>query len=112
MKKRERVVVTGAGGFIGSHLVKFLRENGFWVRGVDIKLPEFMPTNSHQFLLMDLKNEQNCLKVTQKVDKIYNLAANMGGIGFITKIGADVMHDNILINTNMLEAARQNKVKR
>ena len=110
--KKERVLVTGAGGFIGSHLVKFLRDKGYWVRGADLKLPEFMPSYAHQFIQTDLRVWNNCVKVTRNVDKVYNLAANMGGIGFITEVGAEVMHDNILINTYMLEAARQNKVKR
>jgi len=110
--KKERVLVTGAGGFIGSHLVKFLKDKGYWVRGADLKLPEFMPSYAHQFIQTDLRVWNNCVKATCNVDKVYNLAANMGGIGFITEVGAEVMHDNILINTYMLEAARQNKVKR
>lgn len=110
--KKERVLVTGAGGFIGSHLVKFLRDKGYWVRGADLKLPEFMPSYAHQFMQTDLRVWNNCVKATRNIDKVYNLAANMGGIGFITEVGAEVMHDNILINTYMLEAAKQNKVKR
>jgi nucleoside-diphosphate-sugar epimerase len=110
--KKERVLITGAGGFIGSHLVKFLRDKGYWVRGADLKLPEFMPSYAHQFMQTDLRVWNNCVKATRNMDKVYNLAANMGGIGFITEVGAEVMHDNILINTYMLEAARQNKVKR
>lgn len=110
--KKERVLVTGAGGFIGSHLVKFLRDKGYWVRGADLKLPEFMPSYAHQFMQTDLRVWNNCVKATRNIDKVYNLAANMGGIGFITEVGAEIMHDNILINTYMLEAAKQNKVKR
>jgi len=110
--KKERVLVTGAGGFIGSHLVKFLRDKGYWVRGADLKLPEFMPSYAHQFMQTDLRVWNNCVKATRNIDKVYNLAANMGGIGFITEVGAEVMHDNILINTYMLEAAKQNKVKK
>ena len=110
--KKERVLITGAGGFIGSHLVKFLRDKGYWVRGADLKLPEFMPSYAHQFMQTDLRVWNNCVKATRNMDKVYNLAANMGGIGFITEVGAEVMHDNILINTYMLEAAIQNKVKR
>jgi len=110
--KKERVLITGAGGFIGSHLVKFLRDKGYWVRGADLKLPEFMPSYAHQFMQTDLRVWNNCVKATRNIDKVYNLAANMGGIGFITEVGAEVMHDNILINTYMLEAAKQNKVKR
>jgi nucleoside-diphosphate-sugar epimerase len=110
--KKERVLVTGAGGFIGSHLVKFLKKKGYWVRAVDIKLPEFMPSYADQFQQLDLRLEKNCRKVTRNIDKVYNLAANMGGIGFITSVGAEVMHDNVLINTFMLEASRRNNVKR
>jgi len=112
MVEKERILVTGAGGFIGSHLVKFLRNRGYWVRGADIKLPEYMSTYAHEFLQLDLRKMENCHRVCHKIDKVYNLAANMGGIGFITEVGAEVMHDNVLINTYMLEASRRNKVKR
>jgi nucleoside-diphosphate-sugar epimerase len=112
MKRIQKVLVTGAGGFIGSHLVKFLKGKGYWVRAADMKLPEFMPSYANQFCRLDLRSKRNCAAVTKGVDMVYNLAANMGGIGFITEIGADVMHDNILINTFMLEASMKNKVKR
>lgn len=83
------------------------------MRGVDIKYPEFSPKNeADEFLLLDLRDFNNCLKATEGIDKVYTLAANMGGIGFITSVKADVMRDNVLINANMAEASRQNKVKR
>ena len=104
--------MAGAGGFVGSHLVKYLREKDFWVRGVDIKHPEFMKTQAHDFRVSDLRIRENCLKVTRGIDEVYQLAANMGGIGYITDIKAEIMRDNILINTHMLEAARQNKISR
>lgn len=108
----KKVLVTGAGGFIGSHLVTYLVNKGYWVRGVDIKEPEFMNTMAHDFQLLDLRIWENCLKVTKDIDTVYNLAANMGGIGFISEVKAEVMRDNILININMLEASRLSKVTR
>ncbi len=91
---------------------KYLKEKGYWVRGVDIKHPEFMETAADEFLLLDLRRWENCLEATKDVDEVYNLAANMGGIGFITEVKAEVMHDNVLINAHMLEASRQNGVSR
>ena len=106
MSKGRRVVVTGAGGFIGHHLVTYLKRRGHWVRGVDIKYPEYEPTAADEFELLDLRRWANCLQAARGVDECYNLAANMGGIGFITSFKAAVMHDNVLINVHMLEAAR------
>ncbi len=110
----QRIVVAGAGGFIGSHMVRFLKSKGYWVRGVDIKYPEFSPRDeADEFMLLDLRDEKNCLKATEgSIDRIYQFAANMGGIGFITSVKADVMRDNVLINVNMAEAARRNDVGR
>jgi len=110
--KNEKILVTGAGGFIGHYLVRFLKKKGYWVRGVDIKHPEFSKPEGDEFLVLDLRDLKNCLKATNEIDKVYNLAANMGGIGFITSVNADVMRDNVLINSNMAEASKVNKVKR
>lgn len=107
-----RVLVTGAGGFIGHHLVKYLIGKGHWVRGVDIKVPEYEETLAQEFELLDLRRWDNCLQATRGIDETYNLAANMGGIGFIHAHKAEIMHDNVLINMHMLEAARLNGVKR
>src|SRR2546428_11281106 len=107
----KRVLVTGAGGFIGHHLVTYLVAKGHWVRGVDVKLPEYEPTRAHQFELLDLRRWDNCLQATRGIEEVYNLAANMGGIGFIHAHKAEIMHDNVLINMHMLEAARLHGVK-
>ena len=109
----EKILVAGAGGFIGHHLVRFLKQKGYWVRGADIKYPEFSPKDeADDFQLLDLRDFRNCLEAAKGVDKIYQLAANMGGIAFITAVKADVVRDNILINTNMAEVSRLAGVKR
>ncbi|HEV8353889.1 MAG TPA: NAD-dependent epimerase/dehydratase family protein [bacterium] len=108
-----RAVVTGAGGFVGHHLVTFLKGKGYWVRGVDVKRPEFEPTAADEFDVLDLRRWSECLVAARGgIDECFNLAANMGGIGFITAYKAPVMHDNVLINTHMLEAARVNGIGR
>jgi GDP-D-mannose 3', 5'-epimerase len=107
-----RVLVTGAGGFIGHHLINYLVERGYWVRGVDIKTPEFEPTRANEFLLLDLTSADNCLRVTREIDEVYGLAANMGGIGFIETNKAVIVRDNTLINLNTIEAARISGVNR
>ncbi|MDP7415311.1 MAG: NAD-dependent epimerase/dehydratase family protein, partial [Dehalococcoidales bacterium] len=109
----ERILITGGGGFIGSHLARHLYSQGYFVRVADIKYDDYIEEKyCSERLELDLRILQNCLKATEGIDKVYNLAANMGGIGFITSVFADIMHDNVLINTHMLEAAVQNKVKR
>jgi len=102
----KKVLVSGAGGFIGHHLVKYLKDRGYWVRGVDIKYPEYEPTVADEFELIDLRRWENCLQAVRGVDEVYNLAANMGGIGFIETHKAEIVHDNILINIHMLETSR------
>jgi GDP-D-mannose 3', 5'-epimerase len=108
----ERVLVAGAGGFIGHHLVKFLVGRGYWVRGVDIKEPEYESSSAHEFELLDLRRRDNCLIATQGIGQVYNLAADMGGIGYITAYHADISRNNILINTHMLEASQINGASR
>jgi nucleoside-diphosphate-sugar epimerase len=109
----ERILISGGSGFIGSHLARTLYEQGNFVRIVDVKFDDYIQEKYYtEKLTLDLRIWENGLKTTKNIDKVYNLAANMGGIGFITAVGAEVMHDNTLINTYMLEASRQNKVKR
>lgn len=107
-----RVLVTGAGGFIGHHLTKYLVAKGYWVRGVDIKEPEYEPTAAHDFRLLDLRLWESCQEAVEGVSDVYHLAADMGGIGYITASHADIARNDILINTHMLEAARQEQVER
>jgi GDP-D-mannose 3', 5'-epimerase len=109
---RTRVLVTGAGGFIGNHLTKYLVAHGYWVRGVDLKLPEYESSSAHEFELLDLRREEDCRKATANVEEVYALAANMGGIGFIETNKGEIVRDNTLINMHTIEAARQNAVKR
>lgn len=113
MSNRLSVLVTGAGGFIGHHLVKRLKADGHWVRGADIKEPEYESTAADEFEILDLRKFDNCLQVTRGgIDQVYNLAADMGGIGYITASLADISRNNILINTHMLESSRLNGVGR
>jgi GDP-D-mannose 3', 5'-epimerase len=111
-EQQNRVLVTGAGGFIGHHLTTYLKDLGYWVRGVDLKHPEYGVTAADEFEILDLRRWEPTLAATDGVQEVYNLAANMGGIGFIEHNKAVIMHDNVLINTHMIEAARLNGVKR
>ncbi|HZO80949.1 MAG TPA: NAD-dependent epimerase/dehydratase family protein [Candidatus Binataceae bacterium] len=107
-----RVVVTGAGGFIGHHLVSRLKAAGCWVRGVDIKYPQYEPSRADEFIVADLRRFENSRRATRDVEEVYALAADMGGMGFISSHHAQILRDNALINIHTLEAARQNGVRR
>src|ERR1022692_5257270 len=108
MGNKTRILVTGAGGFIGHHLVKRLKADGHWVRGVDLKHPEYGASAADDFQVRDLRVWENCLAATRDIDQVYNRAADMGGIGYITAFLAEISKNNILINAHMLEASKQN----
>src|ERR1700752_4938703 len=106
MADQTKVLVTGAGGFIGHHLTKYLVDRGYWVRGVDVKEAEYEASPAHDFKLLDLTNMENCIEATRGVEQVYGLAANMGGIGFIESHKAEIVRDNTFINLQTIEAAR------
>jgi nucleoside-diphosphate-sugar epimerase len=105
-------LVAGAGGFIGHHLVTYLTQHGYRVRGADVKLPEYEESMADEFELCDLRDLGECARVTRGVDEVYQLAADMGGIGYISANRADVARNNVLINAHMLEAASRSRVSR
>ena len=107
-----RALVTGAGGFIGHHFTTYLRSRGYWVRGVDLKHPEYAPSAAHEFILADLRTPEACRQAVEGVQEVFALAANMGGMGFISANHATILRDNSLINIHTLEAARQEQVQR
>jgi nucleoside-diphosphate-sugar epimerase len=112
MQRNTRVLVTGAGGFVGHHLVRALKTEGYWLRGVDIKHPEFEASQADEFEILDLRNWEDCIRATRNVDEVYNLAADMGGIGYITAYLANIARNNTLINIQMLEASKASGVKK
>ena len=107
-----RVLVTGAGGFIGHHLVTALKQRGYWVRGVDTSPPQYAVGDADEFELRDLRRFDECLLATRGIDHVYALAADMGGMGFISANHATILRNNALINIHTLEAARVNGASR
>jgi len=112
----KRAVVCGAGGFIGSHLVKRLKKEGYWVRGVDLKYPEFAETAADEFQILDLRDLANCEVAVglrqDRPDEVYQLAADMGGMGFIHFAECEIMRNNALININMVHASANAGIRR
>jgi nucleoside-diphosphate-sugar epimerase len=111
---KKRILVNGAGGFIGGHLVKRLGQEGFWVRGVDVKQHEFAPTAADEFILGDLRDPSLVQRVMEGIDEVYQLAADMGGAGYIFtgEHDAAVMHNSATINLNCLEFGRHAGVRK
>jgi GDP-D-mannose 3',5'-epimerase len=112
MRNGKMALVTGAGGFIGHHLVKHLVGQGYVVRGADLKYPEYEDTKADEFLIADLRDYNQCLRVMKNIDEVYHLAADMGGIGYISAFHAEITINNTLINAHTLQAARHHEVKR
>ncbi len=111
----KRALVCGAGGFIGGHLVKRLKDEGYWVRGVDLKSPEYRDTFADEFVIADLREQIDCRNVIdQYFDEVYQLAADMGGAGYIFtgENDADVMHNSAMINLNILDTCQKKGIKR
>jgi nucleoside-diphosphate-sugar epimerase len=113
----KKTLVCGAGGFIGSHLVKRLKKEGYWVRGVDLKYPEFSETAADEFLILDLREQKNCEKAVitpqgHPFDEVYQLAADMGGMGFIESAECEIMRNSALINIHMIHASASKGIKR
>src|SRR5687767_14135312 len=108
-------LVCGAGGFIGSHLVRKRKDEGFWVRGVDLKFPEFAETHDDDFIIADLRKPENCRSVIdRRFDEVYQLAADMGGAGYLFTGDSDaqIMHNSACINLNVLESCLNRNIKR
>ncbi|WP_082529184.1 NAD-dependent epimerase/dehydratase family protein [Aurantimonas sp. Leaf443] len=108
----KKVLVTGAGGFIAHHLTTRLKELGYWVRAADIKQPEYEPTKADEFMQIDLRERSNCAAACAGMDEVYHLAADMGGIGYISQSHAEITLNNTLMDVGMVEAAQRAGVGR
>src|SRR4026207_1220205 len=110
-----KALVCGAGGFVGSHLVRRLKREGFWVRGTDLKFPEYSESEADDFVITDLREPTNCRVVVDcEFDEVYQLAADVGGAGYVFtgEHDACIMHNSACINLNILEACKNRNVSR
>jgi len=112
MSEQMRVLITGAGGFIGHHLVTYLKRSGYWVRGVDMKPPLYGSSDADEFQVLDLRRFDDCLRATRRIDEVYALAADMGGMGYISSHNAEILENNSLIDLHTIRAGRENGATR
>jgi GDP-D-mannose 3',5'-epimerase len=108
----KKAIITGAGGFIGSHLTNFLKKKGYYVKGIDLKKPEFSTSQADEFIIADLRDPKQANKHITNADELYMLAADMGGIGFISCNNSQIVHNSSLINLNSLENAAKNRINK
>lgn len=108
----KKIAVLGGGGFIGTHLIRYLKKKGYWVRGADLKSPKWSRSPADEFIITDLRRFDCCLIATNGIDEVYNLAADMGGMGFITSHNRQILNNNSLINIYTIEASLANNVKK
>ncbi|MCX6732008.1 MAG: NAD-dependent epimerase/dehydratase family protein, partial [Candidatus Roizmanbacteria bacterium] len=114
-KQNKTALVCGAGGFIGSHLVKKLVKEGFWVRGVDVKKPEYSKSSANEFIIGDLREQSIVKKVLDlPFDEVYQLAADMGGAGYLFSgnYDADIVHNSAMINLNIINQGQKKGIKK
>jgi GDP-D-mannose 3', 5'-epimerase len=108
----KKAIITGAGGFIGAHLVKYLKKKGYFVKGIDLKKPQFSKTHADKFIIADLRDLSQVKKHITKTDELYMLAADMGGMGFISCNGPQIVNNNAIINLNTLKVASEVGIKK
>ena len=109
---KPKILVTGSSGFIGHHFIKYLKQKGYWVRGADIKFPEFGHSAADDFKILDLREHTNCVCACEGIHEVYHFAADIGGIGYISTHHSQIFRNNALIDLNMLDASLKNKIEK